>query len=79
MAIVAMAESGLGDLLTVSCSESLPTVSRVRGVAMGVVNGGDGDLVAHDKWAESVVVAFLCANPSRINKDTAFYWSDDII
>ena len=72
-----------------SCSESLPPpVSRVRardvggavGVAVGVATGGEGDLVTHDGccWVESVGVAFLCANPSLMKRDTAF-WSDDIM
>ena len=40
---------GLGDLWPGACSESLATVSSVRGVAVGVVSGGEGALV-HDKW-----------------------------
>ena len=43
-----------------ACSESLPGVSRVRGVTVGVARGGDGAL-AHDecRCVESGGVVFL--------------------
>ena len=54
-------QPGLGDLfLPAAISESLPIVSRVRGVAVGVVNGGEGVWfqVAWN-WVGSEGVAFL--------------------
>ena len=59
-AVTGLAVPGLGDLLVRACSESLPGVSRVRGVAVGVTRGGDGAF-AHDEcgWVESGGVVFL--------------------